>query len=81
MQTPTTRKHRVTPPTSPDKLVPLAVETRAAITTAEAAAHLGRQPQTLRGWACNEGGPLRPMRVNGRLAWSVADLRRVLEVK
>lgn len=78
--TPPTRKHRVTPPTSPDKLVPLASETRLAITTAEAASHLGRQPQTLRGWACKEDGPLRPVRINGRLAWPVADLKRVLGV-
>lgn len=74
------RKHRATQPTSSEKLVPLTSETRFAITTAEAAAHLGRQPQTLRGWACNEDGPLRPMRINGRLAWPVAELRRVLGV-
>lgn len=73
-------KHRVTPPTSPDKLVPLASETRSAITTAEAAAHLGRQPQTLRGWACKEDGPLRCVRVNGRLAWPVAQIRALLGV-
>lgn len=77
---PTQRKHRVTQPTSPDKLVPLASETRLAITTAEAASHLGRQPQTLRGWACKEDGPLRPVRINGRLAWPVADIKRVLGV-
>ena len=36
--------------------------------------------QTLRCWASREDGPLRPMRINGRLAWKVADLRRVLGV-
>lgn len=55
-------------------------ETRAAIDTATAAHHLNRQPQTLRGWACHEVGPLRPIRVNGRLAWPVAELRRLLGV-
>lgn len=60
--------------------VSLASETRAAVDTATAAYHLNRQPQTLRGWACLENGPLRPMRVHGRLAWSVAELRRVLGV-
>jgi hypothetical protein len=60
--------------------VPLDQETRAAVDTATAAHHLSRQPQTLRGWACREDGPLRPMRVHGRLAWSVAELRRVLGV-
>jgi hypothetical protein len=59
-------------------LVPLARETRAALTTAEAAAHLNRAPQTLRLWACREDGPLRPLRVHGRLAWPVAELRRIL---
>lgn len=76
----TTRKHRVAQPTSPDRLMPLESETRSAIDTADAAAHLGRMPQTLRGWACKEDGPLRPMRINGRLAWSVSELRRVLGV-
>ena len=58
--------------------VSLAAETRAAVDTATAAYHLNRQPQTLRGWACLENGPLRPVRVHGRLAWNVADLRRLL---
>lgn len=60
--------------------VPLHVETRAAVDTATAAHHLNRQPQTLRGWACLEHGPIRPVRVHGRLAWKVADIRRLLEV-
>ncbi|MBK6789774.1 MAG: DNA-binding protein [Betaproteobacteria bacterium] len=60
--------------------VSLYSETRAAVDTATAAYHLNRQPQTLRGWACNEDGPLRPLRINGRLAWPVAELRRVLGV-
>ena len=61
-------------------LVALASETRAAVDTATAAYHLNRQPQTLRAWACLENGPLRPIRINGRLAWPVAELRRVLGV-
>ena len=55
-------------------------ETRTAVDTATAAYHLNRQPQTLRGWACLENGPLRPVRVHGRLAWKTEDLRRVLGV-
>lgn len=55
-------------------------ETRHAVGTACAAYHLNRTPQTMRGWACHEDGPLRPMRINGRLAWPVAELRRVLGV-
>ena len=60
--------------------IPLERETRAAVSTACAAYHLNRQPQTLRAWACLENGPLRPLRVNGRLAWPVSELRRVLQV-
>ena len=59
-------------------LIPLALETRAAITTAEAAGHLNRAQQTLRLWAMREDGPVRPLRINGRLAWPVSELRRVL---
>ena len=57
---------------------PLALENRTAIDTNAAAFHLGRKPQTLRKWACHEDGPLRPIRINGRLAWAVADLKRLL---
>lgn len=60
--------------------VALTAETRSAVDTATAAYHLSRQPQTLRAWACLENGPLRPVRVHGRLAWPVAELRRVLGV-
>ena len=60
--------------------VALEHETRAALSTPEAAFHLNRAQQTLRLWAMREDGPLRPMRINGRLAWKVSDLRRVLGV-
>ncbi len=57
---------------------PLESVTRPAVDTATAAHYLNRRPQTLRGWACLENGPLRPIRINGRLSWPVAELRRVL---
>ncbi|MBK7423576.1 MAG: DNA-binding protein [Propionivibrio sp.] len=57
---------------------PLAQETRTAIPTENAAYYLSRRPQTLRAWACMENGPLRPIRISGRLAWRVADLRSLL---
>lgn len=60
--------------------VPLELETRSALPTHEAAYHLNRANQTMRLWACREDGPLRPIRINGRLAWPVAELRRVLQV-
>ena len=55
-----------------------ALPTCHALSTHEAAAALNRAPQTLRRWACEESGPIRPIRINGRLAWRVGDLRRVL---
>ena len=56
-------------------------ETRAAVDTETAAFHLSRAQQTLRGWACHEDGPLRPIRVHGRLHWKTDDLRRLLGVR
>lgn len=53
-------------------------ETRSHVGTACAAFWLNRNPQTLRGWASYENGPLRPTRINGRLAWSVATIRSLL---
>lgn len=47
--------------------------------TNEAAAAINRAPQTLRKWACLECGPIRPIRINGRLAWRVADLQTLLQ--
>ena len=46
--------------------------------TSEAAASINRAPQTLRKWACLECGPIRPIRINGRLAWKVSDLQKLL---
>ena len=57
---------------------PLELETRSHVETACAAFHLLRKPQTLRSYASLENGPLRPIRINGRLAWSVADIRNLL---
>jgi hypothetical protein len=51
----------------------------AILPTAEAAAAINRKPQTLRKWACLENGPIRPLRINGRLAWRVADLRALFD--
>lgn len=53
-------------------------EFRMFVNTACAAYHLNRKVQTMRAWASLENGPLRPVRVNGRLAWSVADIKRLL---
>lgn len=57
---------------------PLDQETRSHIPTPPAAFFLSRKDQTLRAWACLENGPIRPIRINGRLLWSVADIKRLL---
>ena len=73
--------HQSEEPSAAPSFVALSSETRTAVDTATAAHHLIRKPQTLRGWACLENGPLRPLRINGRLAWPVSELRRVLGVE
>jgi hypothetical protein len=52
--------------------------TRPTVPTDAAAYYLNRTPQTLRKWACLENGPIRPIRINGRLAWRVSDLQNLL---
>lgn len=59
---------------------PLEQITRTILTTEEAAHYLNRRPQTLRAWACLENGALRPVRINGRLAWPVSEIKKVLGV-
>jgi hypothetical protein len=58
--------------------VPLALEKRTAIGTAEAAYQLGLSPKTLRNWSMTGFGPLKPVRIGGRLVWNVAEIKRVL---
>lgn len=64
----------------PAGFIPLDQETRTHVPTNVLCHHLSRKEQTARGWACHENGPLLPIRVNGRLAWAVADIRRILGV-
>ena len=66
--------------TKPIQLIALENEVRLTLPTAEAAYHLNRANQTLRLWAMREDGPICPIRVNGRLAWPVSELKRVLGV-
>jgi len=53
---------------------------RPTLTTAEAAYFLNRQPQTLRNWAIRNEGPVKCVRIGGRLAWPTSDIRALLEV-
>ena len=72
-------KHQSFPLSEISRLFPpLEQETRTNVETAAAAHYLPRRPQTLRAWASKENGPLRPVRVYGRLAWPVAEIRRIL---
>ena len=66
----------------PADFVPLDQETRTHVTTAVLCRHLNRKEQTARGWASAETFPdgLRPLRVNGRLAWPVSGIRKALGV-
>ena len=59
---------------------PLEQINRPTVPTEQAAYYLNRKPQTLRCWAVYQDGAVNPIRISGRLAWKVADLRRVLEV-
>lgn len=51
---------------------------RDILPTSEAAKAINRSSQTMRKWACAENGPIRPIRINGRLAWKVSELAILL---
>ncbi len=62
---------------------PLELVTSPRLDTASTAYYLNRRPQTVRDWACNETWPKAlgaPIRINGRLAWPVDGIRRVLGI-
>jgi hypothetical protein len=52
----------------------------AVLPTSKAANLINRRPQTLRKWASKNTAPngIQPIRINGRLAWRVADLEKLL---
>ena len=52
--------------------------TRPTLNTAEAAFYLNRRPQTLRGWASGEIGPIRPLHMHGRLAWPLREIKALM---
>ena len=60
---------------------PLALETRAALPTPEAAFHLNRANQTLRLWAMRNDGPVKCLRVGGRLQWPVDQIKTLMGVQ
>lgn len=58
--------------------IPLELINTPTVPTNAAAHYLNRKDQTLRAWACLENGPIRPIRINSRLAWSVADIKSLV---
>ena len=62
------------------KYPPLEQVNRPSVPTDQAAYYLDRKAQTLRIWAMDGSGPIKPLRINGRLAWPVADLKKLLGV-
>lgn len=59
---------------------PLEAVNKPALTTLEAAYYLNRSAKTLRSWACYENGPVRPLRINGQLAWPLTEVKRCLGI-
>lgn len=70
-----TAQQQFTPP-----FPPLALVSKPNLTTSELAYYLNRRPQTLRSWACNEDGPIRPKRIGGILAWPTAEAKALVGV-
>lgn len=64
---------------TPRQFPDLLTETRPTVDTATAAHWLSRRPQTLRVYALT-GHPICPVRFNGRLAWPVSEIKRVMGV-
>jgi len=60
---------------------PLESVTRPTVPTEQAAYYLDRKAQTMRAWACLDNGAIRPLRINGRLAWPVKEIKKVLGVE
>lgn len=76
----THRQLSTSSPGAAPQFQPLETVRRPAVDTEAAAFYLNRRPQTLRIWAMGKG-PIQPIRVHGRLAWPVADIRRLLGVE
>ncbi|MBS75721.1 MAG: hypothetical protein CMO32_08180 [Variovorax sp.] len=65
-------------PVDHDQFPPLEGVKKPSVDTAAAAFYLNRRPQTLRVWAMKESAPIRPLRINGRLAWPTSQIRILL---
>lgn len=52
--------------------------TQPTVPTEAAAFYLNRKAQTLRCWASNQHSEILPIRINGRLAWKVSEIRALV---
>lgn len=59
---------------------PLETVTRPNITTPELAYYTNSKPQTWRAHACYGTGPIRPLRIGGRLNWPTDKVRELVGV-
>jgi len=51
---------------------------KCVLTTREAAQALGMHPQTLRDWSASGSGPIRPVKIGGRLGWPVEEVSQLV---
>ena len=58
---------------------PLEQVTLPTVPTNQAAYYVNRRPQSLRAWASLENGPIRPIRINGRLAWPIDQIKMLMK--
>ena len=61
--------------------MPLELQTKPILTTAEAAYYINRKAQTLRIWACNKTGPITPIYMGGPLGWKTSDVRQLVGIR
>jgi hypothetical protein len=70
--------HASAPPRWESGFCPLDAVVRPMLTTREAAFYLNRQPKTLIHWNHHDSGPLRPVKIRGRLAWPTELVRALV---
>ena len=58
---------------------PLDAVTQPNLTTEQAAFYLNRAQQTLRSWASEDKGLIRPRRIGRMLAWPTDEVRRIVK--
>jgi hypothetical protein len=62
----------------PHQHPPLETVQRPLLGTNAAAFYLNARAQTMRLWASRDKGPIRPVRIGGRLRWRTSDVKRLV---